>query len=305
MDYLFQFDGWGNFKAPDRRSKGLFMGLEKPPFILIQYADHVARLCTSLPEELLQDVNLLDAEARCFYQATPADENGKKVEGYWKYQYHNQEIISSAEVKMQNNTFSSAALQELKDLVLLKENPNEEQRYPIPEPTPWSDKNKFLCCLKKLEELSIEHPAKLQTLLALRVEDDEIVHNLLFTNISLDSYCGVAPERLPVCYPTNKEFIVRLPDGSMFISDQKVLSWTQALSKYIELYNVVPSKEFLTDFSKFLQYCKTTYLDASKALKQYLDDHPLRLENEEIKSGYTDDHPVQPENEIGNIRMRV
>jgi hypothetical protein len=92
----------------------------------------------------------------------------------------------------------------------------------------------------------------------------------LIANLGHNSFSCYNPEILPIGYVTYKEYFLEMPDESR-------LSWTSGLSAYVDKFNVVPSFEFLSEFSNFLEYCKTTYLKAADSLKDYLLEHPLDL----------------------------
>jgi len=150
MSNLMDF-GFGKDKSPR------FYGIKPIPAIILQYADFLARKFSALPAELMQEFDLLQASAGCHYQTMPTE----RIEGYWQENYVNKDIFAVAKSYTNDKLiFSPEDLQKLKAIVLEKEQPTDEKRYPIPEPTAWAHKDRFLACLNKLEELAQHEPEK-------------------------------------------------------------------------------------------------------------------------------------------------
>jgi len=157
-----------------------------------------------------------------------------------------------------------------------EKNLSEARRYPIPTDTFWKDKDKLIACLLRLEKMA-STCFILKNILRERVPV-HIMDKLLHLRIHVIEHRGPSPERLPINYYSYKEYGVLLPDN-------KLLMWTHALSKYIEVYNVIPSQAFLQAFKSFLHLCRTIHQDATSELKQHLDANPVRV-------NYPGNHPA-------------
>jgi len=95
-----------------------------------------------------------------------------------------------------------------------------------------------------------------------------LIDNSIFSIPHLNMFNGCAGTRLPLDKISKdwagcKEFSIQLKDGRNF-------AWTQALKWYVRDYNIVPSREFLSQFTDFLKECQEHHLPQYEQLQIFI-----------------------------------
>ena len=263
-----------------------FRGMAKAPAVLLQFADYLADCQTKFPRELLENGKITESIASCDYKNIPQSVRSKmRVEGSFGLKPADKNVYEMAKKKIQNapnGQLTSADLKELRKAVFERNILDHQlDRYPVPEQMPWQGQKELLDGLRILEGMMQYRTDENRVFLRLRITDEELINKLLITNVRSTSYIGhyVDMEKLPLGLfngISRNEYFVTMPSGRTF-------AWTESLSKYIEKYNVLPSKEFFILFDNLVSDCRKHYLPAAGNLALYLHEHPLVLEKDNVR----------------------
>jgi len=263
-----------------------FRGMAKAPAVLLQFADYLADCQTKFPRELLENGKITESIASCYYKTLPQSVRSKmRVEGSFGLKT-DKTVYELAEKKIKNAPNGKLSPEDLKELkkAVLERNILYHQltRYPVPEPMQWEGQRELLNALSVLEGMTQYPTEENRVFLRLRIADEQLINCLLITNVRSARYIchDQDMEKLPSLGLFNgisfTEYFVNMPSGRTF-------AWTESLSKYIEKYNVLPSKEFLILFDNLVSDCWKNYLPAAGRLATYLQQHPLVLEKDNVR----------------------